>query len=95
MKIVIIVLFALCLSIANKPAYLDKMNVNNDKISVEFDESMKFNDLVAVKLKLEARDVYITYNEMEFNKKGYLKALSYDLEKRNENQKVVLKKKIK
>ncbi|MGK7392638.1 MAG: hypothetical protein ACNS60_19950 [Candidatus Cyclobacteriaceae bacterium M2_1C_046] len=95
MKILIIILFALGLTVATKPAYVEKMDIQENIVKVEFDESMKFNDLVAIKLKLEARDIYITYEEMGFSKKGYLKELSYNVENKNENQKVILKKKVK
>ena len=90
MKTLIIILFALGLTVVNKPAYLEKMDIQDKKIKIEFDESLKFNDLVAIKLKLESRDVFITYDHMEFNKQGYLETLTYDVKNKNKNQKVAV-----
>lgn len=90
MKTLIVIIFALGLTVINKPAYLSNMDINDNKIKVVFDENMKFNDLVAVKLKLESRNIHMTYDNLIFDRKGYLKELSYDYKSKNEKQKLVI-----
>lgn len=55
-------------------------NVNENRIEVIFDRTLKFNDLVKIKLDLSEKGIVLDYNKLEFDENGGLKTIDFNVD---------------
>lgn len=80
-KILLIVLvFFIVSGFENSETPKNDDDTNNERIEVIFNSTLKFNDLVKIKLDMAEKGISLMYRELKFNKNGKLISIDFKVD---------------